>query len=141
VMFDPDAKGITLSSLNPNLRVIGHVVQKTEVNQGAGGVMSATALGFLVKLGASFVQAVEYNGRWFVRDGYHRCYGLLANGITRIPCMLIHAVNFAQTGAEQPGFFSYEILFGDRPPPPWISRTMLSQSSLNNAQRGRSCGY
>ena len=115
LIIDPDGKGITLTSLNPNLRVLGHIIQKTELTAGPGTI-SATIFGFTVKHYPSFVQVVEYNGRWFVRDGYHRCYGLLATGITRVPCVFIRANNFQQTGAEQVGFFPEAVLLSERPP-------------------------
>src|SRR5439155_11959986 len=68
VIVDPDGKGITLSSLNPNLRVLGHFVQKTELSSPAGATMSATVFGFIVRHYPSVVQVVQYNGRWFLRD-------------------------------------------------------------------------
>jgi hypothetical protein len=73
-------------------------------------------IGFTISFGSPFVQVAEYNGRWFVRDGYHRCFGLLRQGITRIPCVFVKPRSFAELGAAAPGFFPYEVLFGDRPP-------------------------
>jgi hypothetical protein len=91
-------------------------VQQAEMANPGGGTMSVPIFGFIAKHYASFMQVVEHNGRRFVRDGYHRCYGLLTKGITRIPCVFIRAANFEQTGAVQPGFLQHGLLFGDRPP-------------------------
>ena len=89
---------------------------KTELSNPEDGTMSATVFGFIVKHYPSFVQVVDYNGRRFLRDGYHRCYGLLAKGITTIPCVSIQANTFQQTGADQVGFFPEAALFAERPP-------------------------
>ena len=69
-----------------------------------------------MNFGAGFVQIAEYNDRWFVRDGYHRTYGLLCRGVYEIPCIFIRARTFQELGAAAPGFLPYEILFGERPP-------------------------
>lgn len=89
LFFDDSGKALTVSSLNPNLRVTAPIAQES-------------IMGFAVGCGLSFVQVVEYNDRWFVRDGYHRCFGLLRDGITRVPCVFIKARTFAETGADQP---------------------------------------
>jgi hypothetical protein len=106
-MINQSEKSYTLSSLNPNLRIMTLVRQKQD---------SWKNLGFIVGIHPSFVQVAECNGRWFVRDGYHRCYGLLRRGITRIPCVFVRARNFSETGAEQPGLLKYEQVFSSRPP-------------------------
>ena len=116
-IIDHDQKGITFSSLNPNLRVVGHVIQEMEVWPAAGQPgQKMKFVGFAINFGVRFVQLAEYNDRWFVRDGYHRCYGLLRQEINRIPCVFIRAHNIQELGAQAPGFFNYEVLFGDRPP-------------------------
>jgi hypothetical protein len=116
-MLDPDQKGITLSSMNPNLRFGGHLVVDVDIAMAPGGpTRKQKFLGFSVNLGAQFVQVAEYNGRWFVRDGYHRTFGLMQRDIHRIPCIFIRAHNFAELCPPNSGFFPYETLFGDRPP-------------------------
>jgi hypothetical protein len=115
--MDPDQKGITLSSLNPNLRIGGHIVADVDVVVAPGSpAQKQKFVGYSINFGARFVQVAEYNSRWFVRDGYHRTFGLTRRGINRIPCVFIRARSFAELGAAAPGFFSYEVLFGDRPP-------------------------
>jgi len=115
--IDHDQKGITFSSLNPNLRIGGHAIVDLDVVAAPGQPSSKQKfIGFTINFGARFVQVAEYNHRWFVRDGYHRCYGLLRKGISRIPCVFVRAHSFEELGAAAPGFFSFETLFGDRPP-------------------------
>src|SRR3989442_692484 len=101
--LDLDKMGATFSSLNPNLRA-------SQIGQ------QGDRIGFQVVLGPSYFQIVEYRDRWFIRDGYHRAYALLRAGQEEVPGIHIPARNFTETGAEAPGFFTYEILYGDRPP-------------------------
>lgn len=110
--FDPAQMTFTASSPNPNLRIGGFQV----VAAGGPNSSSQQVLGFTLSFGASFVQLVEYQGRWMVRDGYHRIYGLLQQAITQIPCVLVRAKSFGETGADRPGFLGHEILFGKKPP-------------------------
>jgi len=114
---DADQKGITFSSLNPNLRVGG--MGGSEIDVAIVPGQPATRqnfIGFAINFGSPFVQVAEYNGRWFVRDGYHRCFGLLRRGISKVPCVSVRPRSFAELGAMAPGFFPYEVLFSDRPP-------------------------
>ncbi len=109
--FDPTQNAFTATSLNPNLRLAGFQV----VTPPNGGPTN-NVIGFTLSLGSNQVQLVEYRGRWMVRDGYHRLYGLLARGITTVPCIAIRARSLDETGAGRPGFFNYETLYSERPP-------------------------
>jgi hypothetical protein len=116
------------------LRVSGHAA--TELNVAAAPNQPTVPFkfcGFLINHGVSLLQVVEYSGRWFIRDGYHRAYGLLRKGITRIPCIFIRAANFQQTGADQPAFIRYETLFGLRPP--FLRDFLLNEVSATVQQR------
>jgi hypothetical protein len=115
--LDKVNKTITLTSQNRNLRIGSPLIVDLEVSPREGQPpRKEKHIGFTVELGAPFVHVVECNGRWLLRDGYHRCYGLLKRSIYRIPCVFTKAREFAETGAAAPGFFPDEILFGDRPP-------------------------
>ena len=111
--FDASQNAFTTSSANPNLRIGGFAA--VDIRQEPAGAPNKL-FGFTVSLGSSVLQLVEYKRRWFVRDGYHRVYGLLKRGITRVPCVLIEAKSFEETGAARPGFFSFELLYSERPP-------------------------
>ena len=104
---DNDRKGIAFSSANPNLRVMAAM---------AAAIDGQPFYGFTIGFGLPFVQVVEYQGRWFIRDGYHRCYGLLRRGVRRIPCLFIRARDTQQFGGDNPHFFRWETIFGPRPP-------------------------
>jgi hypothetical protein len=114
---DADHKGLNYFSANPNLRIGGHAIQQVQIPVGAGlPAQALTVAGFIVNLGLPFIQIAEFNNRWFVRDGYHRCFGFLRRGIRRIPCVFIRARSFDELGANQPAFIRQELLFGERPP-------------------------
>jgi len=110
--FDPSQNAFTISSLNPNLRIASFEVVETPVLQG----LTKRIVGFSMSLGSSHIQITEYRGRWMIRDGYHRLFGLMARGAKMVPCVLIRARSFEETGAGRPGFFGFELLYSDRPP-------------------------
>lgn|SRR5574341_1059050 len=105
--FDPTKNAYVLSSPNPNLRLAGQF--QTSVQPGV------TALGFLVAEMPSFMQVARYSGRFLLRDGYHRAYGLLKAGITRVP---VYYKEFATSGelSLPQGLFPHDVFLGDRPP-------------------------
>jgi len=115
---DADGKGLTFFSSNPNLRFGGHAVQQAQIPGAAAGQPPQTLsiAGFIISHGVPFVQIAEFNGRWFLRDGYHRCYDLLRRGIRHIPCVFIRARSFDELGANPPVFLRQEVLLGERPP-------------------------
>jgi len=116
-MIDQDKKAVTFSSLNPNLRIGGQMMLDIDVAVAPGQPSTRQKfVGFGINFGGQFLQIAEYNQRWFVRDGYHRCYGLLRKGIERVPCVFIRANSFEQLTGGQFGFLDYETCFGVRPP-------------------------
>jgi|SRR5579883_935637 len=63
-----------------------------------------------------YLEVALYRGRWFLRDGYHRSYGLLRRGINCVPAVVLHARTIGELGAVGHKFFSEDILFSARPP-------------------------
>lgn len=63
-----------------------------------------------------FVEVSFYNGRCFLRDGYHRSFRLLKQSINLVPAVVVYAETLAQMGAVGSQFFSEGILFSTRPP-------------------------
>jgi hypothetical protein len=113
---DSDGKGFTISSQNPNLRIAGGQLAEANVAQAPGlPQVKMQAVTLLVFMGTSYLQVARYRDRCFIRDGYHRAAGLLRRGITKVPCIFIEAKNFEEI-ATPPGSFTYEVLYGERPP-------------------------
>jgi hypothetical protein len=123
VSIDNDYKGFSVASANPNIRV----------NQGQiANIQGQQFFGFNIGFGSTFVQVVEYQGRCFIRDGYHRCYGLLRRGVEKIPCFFIRARDAREFGGISPSFFRGEIIFGPRPP---FLRDFLNDEVAETATR------
>jgi hypothetical protein len=93
---------LLLQSENPNLQIR----PSTECNR----------VPFQLHGGSPFFEVAEFNGRWFLRDGYHRAYRLFCAGITYCPAVIVRARTRAELGPVQPWFFSAETLFGSHPP-------------------------
>jgi len=113
---DPDGHGFALSSLNPNLRVAGSNVAEALVSASPQvPPQKMQAFTFFVSMGASYLQVARYQGRSFLRDGYHRAAGLLRAGISRVPAVVLDPPSF-QFITSAPGLFDHEVAFSDRAP-------------------------
>jgi hypothetical protein len=114
--MDQDGLGFTTSSLNPNLRVTGAQVSDALVGTSPDvPPQKMKAITFFVSLGSSYVHVARYQGRYFLRDGYHRAVGLLRAGITDAPAVIIDAPAF-QYIVPTPGLFDHEVAFSDHAP-------------------------
>lgn len=95
-----------VSAPNPNLRITGHF--GGPIQEGVIG------FGFLVAVLPSFLQVARHHGRYVLRDGYHRAYGLLERGVTRAPAFVRDfGVGDLGTGA---GLFTTDVYLGANPP-------------------------
>jgi hypothetical protein len=128
VVFDDVKNAWILSSPNPNLRVAGHFH-----SQVAPGVMG---FGFAVSLQKSYLQVAGLQGRYFLRDGYHRAYGLLAAGIRNVPALVKECQSFEQVGLPQ-GLLPQAAYLGDRPPllPDYLDNQVAADTTLLVVQK------
>jgi hypothetical protein len=109
INIDPQSSAVTISSNLPHLAVGG-----LGVNQAGPG--TAPSVVFTLGVNANYVQVVKYQGRHFLKNGYHRAYALRERGVTAVPCVYAEISDYALTGANRPGFFSREIIMSERPP-------------------------
>jgi len=107
--FDPRQQAWSASSSNPNLRIVGNVAGPLE-----GIPPGSIALGFFVALLPSFMQVARFQGRYFLRDGYHRALGLLMAGITRVPAFVNDVPEIERLAP--PGMLPQAAFLGNRPP-------------------------
>jgi hypothetical protein len=119
--WDPDARGFTISSASPNLRIAGPGQVNEAVMATPDGVPGRKLLAVTFPIdigatGASYLQVAHYQGRYFLRDGYHRAAGLLRSGIRVAPAVLVEAPSYEFVIASVPGLFAYEVAFSDQPP-------------------------
>jgi hypothetical protein len=96
---------IRLRSTNPDLQL------RLKPRAGSGEVLPLSLYG-----GSPFFEVAVLDGRWFLRDGYHRAYRLLQDGVYCVPAVVISARIFSELGATEPWFFNEEQLFSYRPP-------------------------
>lgn len=101
-----DGKSLTVRSASPNLTV--RFAHSAEV--GLGSVQ------LVPYAGSPYFEVASYRDRWFLRDGYHRSFLLLKQGIYHLPAVVVHANSLAELGALGYRFFSEETLFSERPP-------------------------
>jgi len=87
------------------------------------------AFGFAVALLPSFVNVAGIGGRYFLLDGYHRAYGLLAAGVTRVPA-LVKNYGQLQECRISPGMLSPDVFLGDHAPllPDYLDDTVCADT-------------
>ncbi len=106
VQYDELKQAYIITSPDPNLKVIGNI----------GGPLPDGVPGFGFKIGVAppFMQVARFQGRYLLRDGYHRSFGLLSRGITRAPALVR---DFDTTENLAPaGMLPQSVWLGDRPP-------------------------
>lgn len=101
-MLASNGSELLLQSENPNFQI------RTSID--------CDQVPFLMHGGSPFFEVAEFNGRWFLRDGYHRAYRLLSAGVKHCPAVIVRARTLAELGPVQPWFFSEETLFDPHPP-------------------------
>jgi hypothetical protein len=104
--FDEVRKVWIISAANPNLRITGQF----------GGELQPGTIGFGFTVGVlpSFLQVARHHGRYVLRDGYHRAFGLLARGITEAPAF-VRDFGVGQLGISE-GLFPTDVYLSERPP-------------------------
>ena len=106
VAYDPVKQAYIITSPHPNLRVLGNV--NAPLPDGT------PMFGFAVGVTLPFMQVAGFQGRYVLRDGYHRAFGLLGRGITHVPA---YVREFDTTeNIAPPGMLPHGAWLGDRPP-------------------------
>ena len=105
IQFDESKQTWVVSAANPNLKIVGHFGGEVEGHQG---------FGFVVAVMASFLQVARHHGRYVLRDGYHRAYGLLSRDINKVPAF-VRDFGVGELGLGA-GLFGTDIYLGERPP-------------------------
>ncbi len=110
--FDAQRNAFIVTSPNPNLRVAGHF--NSTVGGEAPGIVF-DGFGFALSYQRSYLQVAVIAGRPVLRDGYHRSYGLLKAGISRVPAFVKHYATWEDAGMPS-GLLPEAVCLGDRPP-------------------------
>jgi hypothetical protein len=119
VHYDPIKQAWTAISANQNLRVLGNL---GPMPVSPGG----TALGFVVVCWPSFMQVGCYRGRHFLRDGYHRAFGLLSREISVVPAFVRDITAFEELLPDPRTMLPQDSYRGQRPPvlPDYLDETV-----------------
>lgn len=72
-------------------------------------------IGYSLGFGAPFVHVVQFEGRHYLKNGYHRAHELLVRGVEFIPAIVQDARNWDDVG-HRSGFFPAELIRGPNPP-------------------------
>jgi hypothetical protein len=107
VQHDPVNNTFTVSSPNPNLRILAS----------SAGQSSLGTRGFVFQVGVtpSFVKVAQVDDRLILCDGHHRALAFLRRGVTAIPALVRRFASVDELQVS-PGMFSQDLLLGDRPP-------------------------
>lgn len=102
---------VIIHSESLNLRVIRSGL--FELDSGTHDVVAGVYLG----MGCPLLHVARFEGRYFLRNGFHRVYGLQKLGVTHMPCVVVPARHFEDTGALGSGMtFGRDVLLGDFAP-------------------------
>jgi ParB-like chromosome segregation protein Spo0J len=104
----------TFVSPNLNLTVAGNF--DAPGNRDAPQPGGLLGHGFNITVPPSFLQVARFQGRYLLRDGHHRAFGLLSRGITRVPAYVrdvAAAEELVTAGIET---LPRSAWVGDRPP-------------------------
>lgn len=126
--FDESKQAWIFSSPNPNLRIAGHFQAQAQPG--------VNVFGFAVALSASFLQVAIYRDRYLLRDGYHRAFGFLKSGITRVPAFVKEFTTFDELALPR-GMLSLDAFLGDRPPllPDYLNDEVSAEVVMPATQR------
>lgn len=104
-----ESNGFVVKTRSTNLRVLF----AGPLGVDAAAQMNIAGIAFGVS--SPLVHVMRINGRTYLRNGFHRVYGLRKAGATHVPCIFLDAANFAELGAPG-GTFDRALLESDNPP-------------------------
>lgn len=102
---------LRIVSRNPNINLHGPIINSIE-ERPPGNI----AVTYEVRARPNFIQVANFNNRYILKNGYHRCYQLLQAGEEYVPAVVRYAQNYRETGAKGVGWFSRDMIEGPRPP-------------------------
>jgi hypothetical protein len=126
-----DGRGWILTCRNPQLRIRG----PNSADRDDNGCRTKV-FGIETEITNSLVQVVRWRGVYVLRDGYHRAYGLLSRGVSRIP-VLYREFPDHQVPIAAPGLFDPAVYAGDRAPllPDYLDDTVSARIEVRRTQK------
>jgi hypothetical protein len=108
--YDEARKAWIIVSPSPNIRAGQQFSGNVQLPSGAAGI----GFGFTINAGVSMLQIGLFQGRYFLRDGYHRALGLLQRGISQVPGFVTTVDQVEQLAP--PGMLPQSAYLGPHPP-------------------------
>lgn len=105
---EPGSFSLTITSLSRNVNVAG-------VQFGQASPDAPFAVTFPIVARANWVQVTEFEGRLFLKNGYHRVWALRSQGVLAVPAIVTKGTSLEDVGAG-PGFFPPTLILSERPP-------------------------
>jgi hypothetical protein len=126
--FDESRNVWMLSSANPNLRIVGNF--SVPLQPGIVG------FGFAAAVTPSFLQVARFQGRYLLRDGYHRAVGFLRRGIHIVPAFT-RELGPTDSLNLPAGMLPQGAYLGERPPllPDYLDDTVSADVKLPALQK------
>lgn len=95
----------SLKSRNLNFQLVGH------------GVFSNNVIGIQMGLSLPLAHVVEFNGKYYLHNGFHRTLGVSRLGATHVPCVLRSVGSHSEVGIRHDGLtFDAQLLESSDPP-------------------------
>jgi hypothetical protein len=104
LQIHPSASAMMITSRSLNVRTLWK-------GYGNGGF-----LGIHVGVTLPFVHVVQFDGRCYLHNGFHRAVALQSKGVTHIPCLFREVATAADAGIAPPGTFDLPLLTSPNPP-------------------------
>ncbi len=133
LQFDEAKNAWIITSPDLNLRVFGHFAGPVAGGEDGPPV---PAVGFIAGALPSMMKVVEFDGRHYLTDGYHRAFGFLSRGITHVPVMTRQIDQFEELGLPV-GMLPQGAYLGTRPPhlPDYLDDAVSATVMLPIAQK------
>jgi len=130
IQFDAARKCWHVVSCNPNLQAVAPWEGPVPTPQGL-----VTLIGFVLSIPTSFVQVAEFDGRHYLRDGYHRAYALISAGVTMVPAFVRRIDTIVEL--VPPGMLPQAAYRGLTPPflPNYLDDTVAASAVLPAQQK------
>ncbi len=130
ILFDAARKCWHVVSRNPNLQAVAPWAGPVPTPQGL-----VTVIGFVLSIPTSFVQVAEFDGRHYLRDGYHRAYALISAGVTNVPAFVRRIDTIEEL--VPPGMLPQAAYRGLTPPflPDYLDDTVAASALLPAQQK------
>ena len=104
-----EPNSLIVKSRSANLRIhAAGPLAKDNINQ-------FNVAGIAFGVSSPLVHVMRIDGRVYLRNGFHRVYGLRKAGATHVPCIFLEAASFAELAAPG-GTFDRALLESDNPP-------------------------